>query len=280
MAGIVLAASVAPAPARAADADPPGAPPPAAAPSAGPGWLGVTMDPGGDLGVRVEHVVRTSPAARAGVRVGDRIVAVDGEAVTAPAQVTRRVGARRAGEAVGLELERGGSTVRVTVVLGARPSGDEILRMDLVGATAPGWTNVTPLSGAPASLDALRGRVVLLDFWASWCGPCRMLAPRLSAMKDRLGAQGLSVVGITTDEAERAAVYAERHKMRYGVVVDAAGDTTRAYGISSLPTMLLLDKKGVVREVFVGFDPGGDARVEAAIRKLLAEPAPPARPSR
>ena len=100
-----------------------------------------------------------------------------------------------------------------------------------------------------------------------------MIAPRLSALKDRLGPQGLSVIGMTTDEAETAAIYAEKFQMRYPVVIDKDGDTSRAYGISGLPTMVLIDKKGVVRDVFVGFDPGGDTRIETAIKKLLAEPA-------
>lgn len=66
--------------------------------------------------------------------------------------------------------------------------------------------------------------------------------------------------------------------MRYGIVVDKDGETSRAYGVSALPTMLLVDKKGVVREVFIGYDPTGDARVETALKALLAESAPPAVP--
>jgi thiol-disulfide isomerase/thioredoxin len=238
-------------------------------------WLGVQMDAGSDIGVAVQKVVRGSPAEKAGIRSGDRIVGVDGLKTTAPAQVTRAVGQHKVGESVTVEIERRGTATTSSVVLAARPSGDDILKMDLVGAAAPAWTNVSALAGAPSSIAQLRGRVVLLDFWASWCGPCRMLAPRLSALKEKLGAQGLTVVGITTDEAERAAVFAEKHQMRYGIVVDKDGDTSRAYGITGLPTMLLVDKKGVVREVFVGFDPGADARLEAALRALLAEAAPP-----
>jgi thiol-disulfide isomerase/thioredoxin len=183
------------------------------------------------------------------------------------------VSAHSVGDTVKVGLERGGKAVTADVVLAARPTIDEMLRMDLAGERAPSWTKVTPLSGAPASIESLRGRVVLIDFWASWCGPCRMLAPRLSALSTRYAAQGLTVVGMTTDGAEEAAVFAARHGMRYGVVVDGAGETSRAYGITSLPTMLLVDKAGVVREVFVGFDPGGTARLEEAVKKLLAEPA-------
>lgn len=238
-------------------------------------WLGVSMDKGGDIGVRVEHVVRGSPAERGGVRIGDRIVTVDGARVTAPAHVSRGVAARRVGDTITLGLERRGTALSVAIVLGVRPTSHEMLRMDLVGQPAPAWRNVTPLAGAPASVASLKGRVALIDFWASWCGPCRLIAPRLSALRDRFGAQGLTVVGITTDEPTRAATFADRHGMRYPIVVDDTSDTSRAYGITGLPTMILVDKRGVVRDVFVGFDPDGSAELEASVRKLLAEPAPP-----
>ena len=247
-------------------------------PLSGLPWMGVGMDRGSDLGVRVEQVVRGSPAERAGLKVGDRIVAVDGGRVTAPAQVTRAVSGHKIGESVSLGVERTGNAFNAAVVLASRPSSDDLVRMHLVGAPAPAWTNITPLTGAPASVTALKGRVAILDFWASWCGPCRAIAPKLGQLKDRFGAQGLTVIGITTDEAELAATFAERHQMRYPSVVDKDGDTSRAYNIIGLPTMVVLDKKGVVREVFVGFDPG-DTRLELAIKKLLAEPDGSAAPS-
>lgn len=231
------------------------------------------MDKGGSAGVGVEHVVRGSPADKGGVRVGDRIVSVDGDKVGEPSEVSRAVAAHRAGERVSLVLQRGTGTVTTPVLLEERPGGDDILRMDLVGTFAPAWSGTRSLSGAPSSMTELRGKVVLVDFWASWCGPCRMLAPRLSALEEKLGAQGLSVVGITTDPAEKAAIFAAQFKMRYGIVVDENAETSRAYGIRSLPTMLLIDKRGVVREVLVGFDPRGEAELEARIRALLAEPA-------
>jgi peroxiredoxin len=231
------------------------------------------MDAGGLDGVLVKHVVRSSPAQKAGVKDGDRIVKVDGRTVTRAAEVTRTVTSRSAGEAVLISVARGDQEIDLKITLEPRPSSDEMLRMDHVGAFAPAWSNITPVGSAPKSLAQLRGRVVVLDFWATWCGPCRMVAPRLSALQSRFGAQGLTVVGITTDEAEVAAAFAAKSDMKYGIVVDAQGETSRVYGISGLPTMFVLDKRGVVRAVEVGFDPSGDAALEKLVTTLLAEPA-------
>lgn len=239
-----------------------------------PAWMGVTMDKGGDTGVRIEHVVRGGPADKAGVKNGDRIVAIEGKSVTRAGEVSGTVTQHKAGETITLSVERGGNAINASVMLAARPSSDEILKMDLVGAPAPAFVNAKPLTGAPASLASLKGRVVVVDFWASWCGPCRMLAPKLSTLKNRFGAQGLSVVGITSDDAERAAVFAERHGMTYPSLSDPNADTNRAYGIIGLPTVVVIDKKGVVRDVFVGYDPSVEAKMEQIVKALLAEPAP------
>jgi thiol-disulfide isomerase/thioredoxin len=119
---------------------------------------------------------------------------------------------------------------------------------------------------------------VLIDFWATWCGPCKMIAPRLSQLKDRLGAQGLSVVGITTDDATSATTFADKFGMRYPIAVDKDGETNKTYGVNALPTLILIDKSGVVRDVFIGYDPTGDTALEKSVKDLLAQSGPPAVP--
>src|SRR5438128_498387 len=115
---------------------------PIALPVFGPApWMGVSMDTTSGNGVGVVHVVRGSPADKGGVKNGDRIVVVDGAKVASPAEVTRAVQGRHVGDSIAVEVERSGSNVKAQLVLASRPSGDEILRMDLVGTFAPPWTN-------------------------------------------------------------------------------------------------------------------------------------------
>jgi thiol-disulfide isomerase/thioredoxin len=154
------------------------------------------------------------------------------------------------------------------------------MRMDLIGALAPAWRDIETVSGSfPPSVTAARGRVVLLDFWATWCAPCRIVMPKLAALQARYGAQGLSVLGVTAEEAQDVALFAQRMPPRYAIGVDRHAETTRSYGVVSLPTLVVIDKRGVVRDVSVGYDPMQDTRLETTVRTLLAETAPlPATP--
>ena len=239
-------------------------------------WLGVAMDsesPG--PGVRVGHVVRRSPADLAGIRQGDRIVRVAATTVARGADVVHAVASAAVGDTVELAFVRAGVEQSARVTLAAFPSQDDMMRMDLVGTAAPTWRDFEVVSGVfPPSIDALRGRVVVLDFWATWCGPCRIVAPKLGALQARYGAQGLSVLGMSTEEVQEVAQFAQRLPMRYAVAVDRHAETTRSYGVASLPTLVVIDKRGIVRDVSIGYDPTGDARFEATIRGLLAEASP------
>jgi thiol-disulfide isomerase/thioredoxin len=246
-------------------------------------WLGVQMDADAEgPGVRVGHVVRGSPAEKAGIREGDRIVRVAGATVVRGSDVVRTVSGHAVGEILEIALVRAGQAAQasqkpqlVQVTLARFPSQDEMVRMDLVGTFAPTWKDVETVNGAfPPSIDAVRGRVVLLDFWATWCAPCRIVAPKLGTLQGRYGAQGLSVLGVSTEDAVDVAQYAQRTAMRYPVAVDRHAETTRSYGVISLPTLVVIDRRGVVRDVAIGYDSSEDARLDSLVRSLLAEPPP------
>jgi peroxiredoxin len=102
-----------------------------------------------------------------------------------------------------------------------------------------------------------------------------MSAPKLTSWQAKFGAQGLSVIGITDDPVDQASAGVHDFGMRYAAVgSDESYATQRAFGVRALPTVFVIDKRGVIRDVSVGFDPRKEVEMEALLRRLLAEPAP------
>ncbi len=137
----------------------------------------------------------------------------------------------------------------------------------LVGKPAPGFVRKS-LDGAPVDLGALRGKVVLLDFWATWCAPCQIEMPRFAEWQRQYGAQGLQVVGISMDDdPELAHRLARKLGLNYPV---AMGDEQLGHlygGVLGLPLTYIIDRNGVVRARFQG---EADLKaMEAQVKALL-----------
>jgi thiol-disulfide isomerase/thioredoxin len=150
---------------------------------------------------------------------------------------------------------------------------------DLKGKPLPDF-DLPDIQGGRVSRAGLKGKVVLLDFWASWCVPCRALSPLLQALHKTRGDRGLAVIGANTSERDAhergvrspypATDYAKDHALTYTFVY-GADDFKDACNVEILPTVLLIDRAGVVREVWVGNDPGTQEAIVKAVEGLLKE---------
>ena len=130
---------------------------------------------------------------------------------------------------------------------------------------------LTALDGTRLTPDGLRGKVVLINFWATWCLPCRVEMPLLQRMAERHREAGLVVVGLSVDRGSELAVreFLRERGVTYPIAVVGA-DVERAFGgVRGYPTSMLMDRTGVVRHVVIG--PLAAASLEPAVRRLLAE---------
>jgi thiol-disulfide isomerase/thioredoxin len=121
-------------------------------------------------------------------------------------------------------------------------------------------------------LDALRGRVVYLDFWASWCMPCRQSFPWMNDLQRRYSDRGLTIIAVNLDH-ERADADKFLHKLSpdFQIRFDPDGDWARQFAVHGMPTSVILDRHGQPRFTHIGFRTGDAAGYEQQIQQLLAE---------
>jgi thiol-disulfide isomerase/thioredoxin len=217
-------------------------------------WLGLSIEKG-QAGVRVREVLPDSPCASADVHAGDEVLSLDDTPLSSPSELIAAVQKARSGARVTLRLRSPqGAERKVPIALAPRPNLGEWQRKGLLGKQAPDFTPKV-LAGPPSpSLAALRGEVVLLDFFASWCGPCMRSIPGLNALHQRYAGRGLRVVGVSAETPDLIGKVVREHNPTYTVAQDAGEIGTRAYRIHAFPTLLLIDRKGVIRAVTSDLD--------------------------
>ncbi|MFG0274057.1 MAG: peroxiredoxin family protein [Phycisphaerales bacterium] len=141
-----------------------------------------------------------------------------------------------------------------------------------VGKKAPAWT-LPDADGDMHSLEQYRGKVVVMDFWATWCGPCKMAMPGLQNLHEEFKDRGVVILGINTwerDGNQKAIDYMDEHEYTYGLMLD--GDkVAEAYGVRGIPTFYVIGVDGTVIKTKVGFDPEGEQKMAEFLDEYLAE---------
>ena len=137
-----------------------------------------------------------------------------------------------------------------------------------VGDQAPDFS-LSALDGTDVSLSELRGNGVLLNFWASWCGPCRAEMPYLQQIHDEWSYLGVVVLTVNLEESPTTVKkFMTENHLTFPVLLDTQAEVAKAYGVSAIPTTLLIDKDGIIKERKVGSFPN-KAAIEDSLGKIL-----------
>jgi len=126
------------------------------------------------------------------------------------------------------------------------------------------------LSGKNLKLSEFRGQVVLLNFWASWCGPCRQEMPVLEEIQRRYKDLGFTILGVNVDEdSEKARTLLKEIPVSFPILLDAKNKTSELYELEAMPTTILIDRDGTMRYLHKGYQPGFEEHYIKEIKALI-----------
>ncbi|WP_109017054.1 TlpA family protein disulfide reductase [Novimethylophilus kurashikiensis] len=139
----------------------------------------------------------------------------------------------------------------------------------LTGREAPAFSLTSP-NGGQVNLSQYKGKVVYLDFWASWCGPCRKSFPWMNAIQNKYASQGLQVIGVNLDENNGdAAKFLKEMPAQFAIAFDGKAATPALYGVKGMPSSFLIGRDGKVILEHSGFNDADRAELEKNIRAAV-----------
>jgi len=166
-------------------------------------------------------------------------------------------------------LAAGGVWIGLTAAFAGPTTGGEI-RAPQSGFAAPDFTLFTQ-EGQAYSLSELRGNAVLVNFWASWCGPCRAEMPAMQRIYDQYKDKGFVVLAVNAtnqDSVRNALAFAEEHQLTFPILLDPTGAVSQMYQLRALPSSFFIRPDGVIEEVVIG-GPMAEALLRVRVEQIL-----------
>jgi thiol-disulfide isomerase/thioredoxin len=242
-----------------------------------PAWLGVAIvdvaqanipaaySPTTPEGVvQIQQVFRGTSADQAGLKEGDMLLSINGIDLHGRKTLLDTIHSKGVGDLVELRVGREGKAFKQKMALSPRPEDMRSLTQMLVGGPAPALDGKY-YSGDAGALAGNKGKVVLVDFWATWCGPCRMTLPSLDALYKKYHAKGLEIIGVSAESLEDLKAFQATAKLSYPLFNDVGHITTNQYQAYAFPTLAVIDKQGNIQRIEVG------AHSQADIEKWIKE---------
>jgi thiol-disulfide isomerase/thioredoxin len=153
------------------------------------------------------------------------------------------------------------------VLLAAVPASDAAS-----GSGAAPQFSLDARGGSKISLAQYRGQVVMLNFWASWCGPCRQEMPLLESIYKKYNKMGFTLIGVNVEPDSKAAEgFLKQTPVSFPVIYDKDSTVSKAYDVSGMPSTVIIDRKGNIRVLHRGYKPGDENEYLDSIRALVRE---------
>ena len=143
---------------------------------------------------------------------------------------------------------------------------------ELIGKPAPSFSVASANGKGKADLASLKGKVVIVDFWATWCGPCKESFPKLQELYTKYSSNGVEIVGLSEDDdnSPQIAEFGQAHgAVKFPIGWDSAKSIAGQYKPPTMPTSFIIDKNGIVRFAHVGYHDNDEAEIEKELKTLL-----------
>lgn len=211
-------------------------------------WVGIVLgEPDAKDGVAVETVLRRSPAHRAGLKDGDRVLTVNAQTVRTPGKLNNLLGSEPIGRKVVLEVQRDEERLEFEITLEVAPSSQEVHRLHLNGFPTP-QVELKSLDGDTIKLAQYNERPLLLEFWATWCVVCRRVT-RLVEGVQKEHPNRFDVLAITAEDRATITKYLETSPMKLPIALDLKNQAHGAFLANSYPHVVLIDADGTIQNV-------------------------------
>lgn len=242
-------------------------------------WLGISFadaplasipaayaHPSPEGAVCIQQVFKGTSADQAALKEGDYILSINKTPLAGRKTLLDTIHSKGVGDIVELRIGRDGKVLNQKMALSPRPEDMRSITQMLVGSPAMELDG-TFYAGDVGPLAKNLGKVVVLDFWATWCGPCRSTIPGLDALHKKYHDKGVEIIGISSENIEELKAFQTAGHQGYSLFNDISQITTRKYQAYAFPTLVLIDKKGIIQRIEVGAHP--PEVMEQWIRELM-----------